>query len=147
MGLISFVKSAGEKLFGASEAKAATVDTLHKELEKHGLDTSGVKITGSASLSVLVGLIGVSPISEPAKEHGLGSRAGRAGSWGRARGRSLGDVCGGTGSRLLSPMPRAVDTSAQPILPSSSRSPRARRRRGGEDASEPLAMSEPGVRA
>ena len=27
MGLISFVKSAGEKLFGASEAKAATVDT------------------------------------------------------------------------------------------------------------------------
>ena len=45
MGLISFVKSAGEKLFGASEAKAATVDTLHKELEKHGLDTSGVKIT------------------------------------------------------------------------------------------------------
>ena len=26
MGLISFVKSAGEKLFGASEAKAATVD-------------------------------------------------------------------------------------------------------------------------
>ena len=41
MGLISFVKSAGEKLFGASEAKAATVDTLHKELEKHGLDTSG----------------------------------------------------------------------------------------------------------
>jgi nucleoid-associated protein YgaU len=44
MGLISFVKSAGEKLFGASEAKAATVDDLHKELQKHGLDTSGVKI-------------------------------------------------------------------------------------------------------
>jgi nucleoid-associated protein YgaU len=44
MGLISFVKSAGEKLFGASEAKAATVDTLQKELEKHGLDASGVKI-------------------------------------------------------------------------------------------------------
>src|ERR1700729_274479 len=45
MGLISFVKSAGEKLFGASEAKAATADALHKELEKHGLHTSGVKIT------------------------------------------------------------------------------------------------------
>ena len=44
MGLISFVKSAGEKLFGASEAKAATADDLHKELVKHGLDTSGVKI-------------------------------------------------------------------------------------------------------
>jgi osmotically-inducible protein OsmY len=44
MGLISFVKSAGEKLFGASEAKAATADALHKELGKHGLDTSNVKI-------------------------------------------------------------------------------------------------------
>jgi nucleoid-associated protein YgaU len=44
MGLISFVKSAGAKLFGASEAKAATVDDLQKELQKHGLDTSGVKI-------------------------------------------------------------------------------------------------------
>ena len=44
MGLISFVKSAGEKLFGASEAKAATPDALQKELEKHGLDTSNVKI-------------------------------------------------------------------------------------------------------
>ena len=44
MGLISFVKSAGEKLFGASEAKAATPDALHKELEKHGLDASNVKI-------------------------------------------------------------------------------------------------------
>ena len=44
MGLISFVKSAGEKLFGASEAKAATADDLHKELVKHGLDASDVKI-------------------------------------------------------------------------------------------------------
>ena len=44
MGLISFVKSAGEKLFGASEAKAATVDDLHKELAKHGLDASNVTI-------------------------------------------------------------------------------------------------------
>ena len=45
MGLISFVKSAGAKLFGASEAKAATVDDMHKELAKHGLDASDVKIT------------------------------------------------------------------------------------------------------
>src|ERR1700689_3572664 len=44
MGLISFVKSAGEKLFGASEAKAGTADDLHKELQKHGFYTSGVKI-------------------------------------------------------------------------------------------------------
>jgi hypothetical protein len=41
MGLISFVKSAGEKLFGASEAKAATVDTLQKELEKQASTRPG----------------------------------------------------------------------------------------------------------
>jgi hypothetical protein len=34
MGLISFVKSAGEKLFGASEAKPATPDALQKECER-----------------------------------------------------------------------------------------------------------------
>jgi LysM repeat protein len=44
MGLISFVKSAGERIFDASEAKAATLDALQKELEKHGLDASNVKI-------------------------------------------------------------------------------------------------------
>ena len=32
MGLISFVKSAGEKLFGANEAKAATADTCKRSL-------------------------------------------------------------------------------------------------------------------
>jgi nucleoid-associated protein YgaU len=44
MGLISFVKGVGASLFGASEAKAASVDELKKELEKHGLDSKDVKI-------------------------------------------------------------------------------------------------------
>lgn len=57
MGLFKFIKGAGEKLFGASEAKAAEADALKKELAKHGLAGSGVdvavegdtvKVTGSA---------------------------------------------------------------------------------------------------
>src|SRR5450432_3325057 len=65
MGLISFVKSAGEKLFGASEAKAATADDLHKELVKHGLDTSGVKITVDGDKVHVTG---------SAAEHGTGGK-------------------------------------------------------------------------
>lgn len=44
MGLISFIKNAGSSLFGGSEAKAAPADELKKELDKHGLDSSDVKI-------------------------------------------------------------------------------------------------------
>ena len=44
MGLISFVKNAGASIFGGSEAKAAPADELKKELDKHGLNSSGVKI-------------------------------------------------------------------------------------------------------
>ena|SRR5271165_6635003 len=40
MGLISFIKNAGASIFGGSEAKAAP----KKELDKHGLDSSNVKI-------------------------------------------------------------------------------------------------------
>ncbi len=58
----------------------------------------------------------------------------------------LGDLSRGAGNRLLSGMQRAVDTPAQPVFRTSSRPPGARRRRDGEDAGEPLAMSEPGVR-
>ena len=65
MGLISFVKSAGEKLFGASEAKAATPDALQKELEKHGLDTSGVKITVDGDK---VHVTGSAPTTEQAEK-------------------------------------------------------------------------------
>jgi nucleoid-associated protein YgaU len=45
MGLFSFVKSVGEKLFGASEAKAATADELKKEVAKHGLNAEGLNIS------------------------------------------------------------------------------------------------------
>src|SRR5580704_9850710 len=78
---------------------------------------SGLILTlnGSASLSVLFGLIGrLADKREHAKEHGLGSWAGRADCWGRAGWRLLGDLGRGTGSRLLWRMPRAVDASAQP---------------------------------
>ena len=44
MGLISFIKNAGASLFGGSEAKAAPAEELKKELDKHGLDHSDVKI-------------------------------------------------------------------------------------------------------
>ena len=44
MGLISFVKGVGASIFGGSEAKAAPAEELKKELDKHGLDASNVKI-------------------------------------------------------------------------------------------------------
>jgi nucleoid-associated protein YgaU len=44
MGLWNFAKSVGAKIFGASEASAATPETLKKEAEKHGLDMSGVDV-------------------------------------------------------------------------------------------------------
>jgi len=44
MGLFSFVKGVGEKLFGASEAKAATADELKKEVAKHGLNAENLTI-------------------------------------------------------------------------------------------------------
>ncbi len=45
MGLLSFIKDVGEKIFGASEAKAATAEELQKELDKHGLSASDLKIS------------------------------------------------------------------------------------------------------
>jgi nucleoid-associated protein YgaU len=44
MGLISFVRNAGASILGGSEARAAAAEALKKELDKHGLDASGVKI-------------------------------------------------------------------------------------------------------
>ena len=65
---------------------------------------------------------------------------------GRAGRRSLNDLCGRTGNRLLSEMQRVVNASTQPVFPATSRPPGARRGRGGEDRGEPLVMSQPGVR-
>jgi len=55
MGLFSFIKDAGAKIFGGS-AKAATADDLQKELAGHGLpsdvniqiDGDKVKVSGKA---------------------------------------------------------------------------------------------------
>lgn len=56
MGLFSFIKEAGAKIFGGSEAKAATAEDLKKELAGHGLpsdvtvtvDGDKVKVSGQA---------------------------------------------------------------------------------------------------
>ncbi len=45
MGLLSFIKDVGEKLFGANTAQAATAEELQKELAKHKLDAEGLNIT------------------------------------------------------------------------------------------------------
>lgn len=45
MGLLSFIKDVGEKLFGASTAQAATADELQKELAKHNLNAEGLNIS------------------------------------------------------------------------------------------------------
>ncbi|OFS84058.1 MULTISPECIES: peptidoglycan-binding protein LysM [Oligella] len=55
MGLISFVKNVGEKLFGGSEAKAATADELKKELDKHGLNAEGLDIAVDGDKVVVKG--------------------------------------------------------------------------------------------
>jgi len=56
MGLFSFIKEAGAKIFGSSPAKAATADELKKELAGHGLpadvnvqiEGDKVKVSGQA---------------------------------------------------------------------------------------------------
>ncbi len=56
MGLFSFIKEAGAKIFGSSEAKAASAEDLKKELAGHGLpsdvtvsvDGDKVKVSGQA---------------------------------------------------------------------------------------------------
>ncbi|MDO5666934.1 MAG: peptidoglycan-binding protein LysM [Alcaligenaceae bacterium] len=55
MGLISFVKNVGEKIFGGNEAKAATADELKKELDKHGLDAEGLDIAVDGDKVVVKG--------------------------------------------------------------------------------------------
>jgi LysM domain-containing protein/BON domain-containing protein len=45
MGLLSFVKNAGKSLFGAAEAAEPDADGLKKEIEKLGLDATGLDIS------------------------------------------------------------------------------------------------------
>ena len=44
MGLFSFAKGIGAKIFGSSEAQAAPADALKKAVADHGLDASGIKV-------------------------------------------------------------------------------------------------------
>ena len=55
MGLLSFAKTVGAKIFGATETAAAPPDQLKKEAEKHGLDVSGVDVKTEGDKVVLTG--------------------------------------------------------------------------------------------
>ncbi|MGE3245917.1 MAG: peptidoglycan-binding protein LysM [Beijerinckiaceae bacterium] len=64
MGLWSFAKSVGAKVFGSSEAQAADADTLKKEAEKYGLDTSKLDIKVEGDKVVLNGDVGTQEEAE-----------------------------------------------------------------------------------
>jgi len=55
MGLLSFAKSVGAKIFGGSEAAPAPADELKKEAEKHGLDLSKTDIKVEGDKVILSG--------------------------------------------------------------------------------------------
>lgn len=54
MGLISFLKEAGEKLFGGSEAKA---EDLKKSLDAQGLNTQDIKVEVDGDKVILKGSV------------------------------------------------------------------------------------------
>lgn len=54
MGLISFLKEAGEKLFGSGEAKA---EDLKKSLDAQGLNTKDIKVEVDGDKVVLKGKV------------------------------------------------------------------------------------------
>ncbi|WOJ90182.1 peptidoglycan-binding protein LysM [Methylocapsa polymorpha] len=55
MGLLSFAKSVGAKIVGASETAPAPADQLKKEAEKHGLDMSKTDIKVEGDKVILSG--------------------------------------------------------------------------------------------
>lgn len=55
MGIMSFAKSVGEKIFGGTAAAAAPADQLKKEAEKHGLDVSKVDVKVDGDKVILSG--------------------------------------------------------------------------------------------
>lgn len=54
MGLFSFIKDVGDKIFGGQEAKA---DTLKKSLDSHGLDTQDITVEVDGDQVVLKGKV------------------------------------------------------------------------------------------
>ena len=55
MGLLSFVKSAAAKIFGATETAAAPPEQWEQEAGKHGLDVSQVEVKTEGDKVVLSG--------------------------------------------------------------------------------------------
>jgi nucleoid-associated protein YgaU len=55
MGLVSFAKSVGAKIFGATPTAAAPPEQLKKEAESHGLDVSQVAVKTEGDKVVLTG--------------------------------------------------------------------------------------------
>ncbi|CAN1565127.1 LysM domain/BON superfamily protein [Rhabdaerophilaceae bacterium] len=64
MGLFNFIKSVGEKVFGASEAKAATADALKAEVAKHGLDAPGLDVAVDGDKVTVSGMPSNAEIAE-----------------------------------------------------------------------------------
>jgi nucleoid-associated protein YgaU len=64
MGLLTFARNVGASIFGASEAKVAPAEQLHKELEKQGLDASAVKIEVDGDKVKLSGATGTTEQAE-----------------------------------------------------------------------------------
>ncbi len=61
MGMFDFIKEVGEKLFGATEAQAASADKIKAEIEKHGLDAKDLKVDVSGDT---VKISGTAPSNE-----------------------------------------------------------------------------------
>ncbi len=75
MGLFKFIKSVGEKIFGASEAQAAPADSLAKEVAKHGLNVDGHDIQVSGN-KITVGRLHNQYRGSREDHPGLGQHAG-----------------------------------------------------------------------
>ena len=61
MGVFDFIKDVGVKLFGASEAQAASAEKIKAEIEKHGLDAKDLKVDVSGDT---VKISGTAPSNE-----------------------------------------------------------------------------------
>ncbi|WP_071058464.1 peptidoglycan-binding protein LysM [Pelistega sp. MC2] len=64
MGILNFLREAGEKLFGGSDANAASADDLKKELAKHQLDAEGLDISVDGDKVTVKGQAANSEVAE-----------------------------------------------------------------------------------
>jgi hypothetical protein len=80
MGLFSFIKSAGEKPFGMSEAKAAEPPVLQQEVTKHGLGSGGLTVTVDGDKGKVSGQAATTEEAEK-----ISSPSGTRPAWPRSR--------------------------------------------------------------